>query len=390
MGHFSHNCRLSGLPITGGKAVLIVMKHIGKLYGNSEERLIKYGSTYMCSNDGTRLRFNPVWFPIMGEYDTYGGLENIVKNTNTKLLEEYYDLTIEQIVDIVTSGRKDDGYDDSLKCIMDPNVEYEYKKPVYQERYKELLTYSGMWVHGELYERLTNVPRPDDYYSLNIGTPELLEHLGFVKGEVDEERERYNIPFTKDGLTIWSDGKYLDLNEGVYTLKSLKSYCDKNKVNIDIDELVKKDYIEQMVDLVMPNFKLTMSREELHESLEKGDLSKEEVKKFFIANLSMFKDFNYSEIKLHFLSGTVYESLENPFTNIYIKNITVGDLRDSVVRFWRFDQYMYACGKYYEIVGTGPQDGEHKDVLFVLETATEILKDEIKEWYEEEDEEEID
>jgi hypothetical protein len=51
---------------------------------------------------------------------------------------------------------------------------------------------------------------------------------------------------------------------------------------------------------------------------------------------------------------------------------------------------MYACGKYYEIVGTGPQDGEHKDVLFVLETATEILKDEIKEWYEEEDEEEID
>jgi hypothetical protein len=38
----------------------------GKMYDNSDETLVKYGKTYMCSNDGPRMKYSPCWFPIKG------------------------------------------------------------------------------------------------------------------------------------------------------------------------------------------------------------------------------------------------------------------------------------------------------------------------------------
>jgi hypothetical protein len=51
-----------------------------------------------------------------------------------------------------------------------------------------------------------------------------------------------------------------------------------------------------------------------------------------------------------------------------------GQLKDHAVRFWRFDQYMYACGKYYTIIGTSPQDGEPKMVRKMYESALAALE----------------
>src|SRR5579859_7955463 len=141
MGHFSHCCKLTGIPITSGSAVLIVMRPVRNLYDNSEESLKKYGSAYMCSNDTTRLKYVPVWYPIRGEYNEYGCMENIVEDDHTKIIENYYGLTIQQILDIVCSGRKDDGYDDALKVIKKPFV------------------YPADWIQGEqhytYYQRVT-------------------------------------------------------------------------------------------------------------------------------------------------------------------------------------------------------------------------------------------
>jgi len=44
MGHFSYSCKLTGLPITSGTPIaLVVMKHNGKIYKYSDESLQKYG-----------------------------------------------------------------------------------------------------------------------------------------------------------------------------------------------------------------------------------------------------------------------------------------------------------------------------------------------------------
>lgn len=51
-----------------------------------------------------------------------------------------------------------------------------------------------------------------------------------------------------------------------------------------------------------------------------------------------------------------------------------------LVRFWRFDRLMFACGVFYDIVGTSPQDGEHREVSKVLKMANTILDEELAEW----------
>ena len=458
MGHFSHNCKLTGVPITGGQpVVLIVMKMIDNLYDNSEEHLRKYGSCYMCSNESTRLKFSPVWFPIFGDYDDYGGIKNIIEDDNTKILEEYYGLTIDEIMGIVCSGRKDDGYDGGLKIIKKPIVipedwlenedhfhyyqrtqndpqpfdgkypdspggkyrvyrdgkmvettkeEYDadfklihdqyaryqkwknenpdpiddYGHPSYEEKYIDLLTYSGMWVHGKVYEELTKNKKVNDWYdSLELGTPALLNALGFVQGE-KTDAERYNIPFTKDGLTVYSDGTWLhdEGNVGLYRLRDLKKYCATKGLTLDITELEGKDAIEQTYDYLLPLYSVPLTEKEKRQRIKEASSNPELLSSMFRGDILNFSDERDRMPRL-FLNTSRYGRINNPLTTIYLRAAKEGKLRSNLVEFWRFDAYMYVCGEYYEIVGTGPQDGDHEMVMKVLQVATSVLNDVLKE-----------
>lgn len=481
MGHFSHCCKLSGLPITGGTPVaLIVMKPVGNLYDNSEENLKQYGTTYMCSNDGPRLKYMPCWFPIRGDYDDYGRIENIVEDDNTKVLEDYYGLSIKEIMDIITSGRKDDGYDECLKIIKkpvqrpkdqldgedyfkyyqrimndpmpndchypdvsgkndgkyegwmiwkdgkkikatkkqydadfkliheqyarykkwaeaNPDVEDDYGKPQYEEKYKELLTYSGMWVHGELYDSLTESSKNDEYNKLDFGKPELLTALGFVEGE-KTDAERYNRPFTFGKLTVMSDGNWI--GGQIYTITHFKKLAESVGEEIDYSIIEGKDKIEQIYDIVIPTLKSENEDKEALRLIDSGN--KEAVEKYykkkypnndisfteFIGKMLRIElggmDREEMELYHYFLNTDRFGSsrISNPLTKLYIEAAKKGKIRDNLVRFWRFDSYMFTCGRYYEVVGTSPQDGEHEDVLKVLSISKKILEERIKKYEE--------
>ena len=114
MGHFSMTCGLSGLPITGSTpAILILMKGSSMLqYAKGSE----YGETNLISNEGPRLIYVPFAYPIKGRYDDYGGIE-VEEDDNTKVLEDYFGLPIQDLMNIVTSNRKSDGFDTALKKI---------------------------------------------------------------------------------------------------------------------------------------------------------------------------------------------------------------------------------------------------------------------------------
>ena len=418
MGHFSHCCKLTGLPITGGTPVVLVPMIMRKdLYDNSETTLRQYGSTYMCSNEGTRLKFMPNMFPIMGDYDDYGRIENIIKDDNTLAIEKYYGLTIEQICDIICSGRKDDGYCDSLAAIKDPKAKDEYGKPVYQERYKELLAVSGMWIHRDVYMKLTDKPKSSQYDKLDLGTPALLESLGFVEligddlpkaGKENREPKRYNRAFKKGKLVIWSDGTWLG-SDSIYTLSNFADYCKTKGEHIDISIHNAKDMVEQMFDYVVPKYDglITVdkgSNRDFKKIVASILKDKEKAKEQFGTDneteliliiesaLSMGKvDEMQMRMMHYFLNTERYgsERIKNPLSKIYFELAKEGKIRDNMVRFWRFDRYMFACGRFYDIVGTSPQDGEHKDVMTVLDIASEVLRERIKERYDE-DEEDID
>jgi hypothetical protein len=412
MGHFSHNCKLSKLPITGGPAVLIPMVMSKNLYDNSEESIRVLGKTYMCSNDGTRLKFIPCMFPIHGEYDTYGRLKNIVEDDNTKIIEEYYGLPIQTITDIICSGRKDDGFDDVLKNVMDSSVKYEYGKPVYQERYKELLKISGMWVHGEFYDKITSDGVKDEYDNIDLGKDIVLTALGFKKLPESSNDKRYSKQYEKDGLIINSDGTWINIpNEFVYTFKQLKSYCNKKGVEIDITPFTERDVWEQRFDFLLKNNNIKVKnsdknlfKEAINYLQSPDKLGNSEIKQNLVKILGF--DENVSNEKLiEFLDGYVDNfnvrlsrdeqflvylmlntdgysayNVTNPLTELYLKAAKEGKLKDNFVRFWRFDKLMYACGVFYDIVGTSPQDGEHFEVSRVLKTANQILDKDLSEW----------
>lgn len=490
MGHFSHCCKLSGVPITGGEpVVLIVMKPSTNMYENSEEKLRNFGTTYMCSNEGTRLKYNPIWFPIYGNYDDYGGIENIVKDDNTTILEKYYDLTIEQLCAIITSGRKDDGYDEALDIIkipvekpewqnegekhfdayqrinndpmpfgngMYPDVsgktikqwqekgydgwtvirdgkrvkvtkeeydadfklihehyarykewkkefpdyEDDHRKPQYQEKYKELLTYSGMWVHRTVFERLTETPKLDKCDNIKLGTVGFLQSVGFRK--LDKKGVgRYDQLFKKENLIIYSDGTWLE--NSIYWIEDFAKYCSKNGCQIDISEHLKKDLWEQIFDYILPSIesigviKKELSEEEKKEIIDKFKISleneNEDVKKAFkhlsdkqiirmhsddLVDIAGKREHEF--IKYYFLSGDFRSGrLETNLPITYFNAAKEGKLRDNFVRFWRFDRILFANGRYYEIVGTSPQDGDHEKVLKVLEIAIDVVKQQINE-----------
>jgi hypothetical protein len=490
MGHFSHSCKLTGIPITGGTpVVLIVMKHGNDLYDNSEKSLKRFGKTYMCSNEGTRLKYMPCWFPIHGEYDEYGGIENIVKDDNTEILEKYYGLTIEEIMGVITSGRKDDGYDESLKIIKkpiqrpadqlegenhhqyygrimndpmpcdgrypispnnelqiwrggkyvkatkeqydadfkliheqyarynkwketNPDVEDDYGKPEYEDRYKELLTYSGMWVHGDVYNQLTESQIKDEYNKLDFGRPEVLKALGFVEGE-KTKAERYNRPFTHGKLTLMSDGNWVELNvenfdDSLYTISQFKKLAKFVGEDIDFSPIEGKDKLEQIYDVVIPTLNFNDEASTLVDIFENGskedfqnyikklgiDVDNEEGKK---AVQKLIRDSlkrmggsrEEMELYYYFLNTERFSNtrITNPMTTEYLKAAKEGKIKDNLLRFWRFDHYMFVCGRYYEIVGTAPQDGEHKDVLRVLTIAKSVLEEVVKARYDGDDEE---
>lgn len=476
MGHFSHNCKLTGLPITGGTPVaLIVMQMSNALYENSEDSLRKFGTTYMCSNDGTRLKFKPIWLPIKGDYDDYGGITNIIEDDNTKMLEKYYDLSIYEIMAVVTSGRKDDGYDDALKVIKEdvtypedwiegenhfkyyqrtqndpmpfgngiypdcsgkdggftivrdgerieaskeqydadfkliheqyaryqewsknnPDPEDDYKNAKYKDRYKELITYSGMWVHGEVYDKIANSKSNSYRFSsdMDLGSPELLEYLGF-KYDGKSKDPRYNKKFTKDDFTVYTDGTWIRGN--VYSLKDFKKLCKENGTNINIKEIKKWTGTEQLLALVVPKMDVPMSRidkmADVKAKLAKiksSGMSQEEENEIMRETLRAMT-FNQPTHQtyqvLHKLLNTAtygMDNIENPFTVEYFKLVKEGKLVKDFGAYWKFDNKMYAMGRYYEPVGTGPQDGEHSDVLEVLKIAQEILEPIVREYEEE-------
>ena len=52
----------------------------------------------IVSNDGAQAFFSPFGFPIHGEYDDYGYIDNIKRDRNVEMIEEYFGLDIDSIL----------------------------------------------------------------------------------------------------------------------------------------------------------------------------------------------------------------------------------------------------------------------------------------------------
>ena len=98
MGCFNVACSVSNLSIHSGDRVVfipLIPKHWNiRRYPRHKHHLVGTHSHLTYPN----CYFNPLTFPIKGEYDDYGSLENIYNDANTKAIEKFFEMKIEDFI----------------------------------------------------------------------------------------------------------------------------------------------------------------------------------------------------------------------------------------------------------------------------------------------------
>ena len=98
MGSFYSTCSASGMTLTSQKTSILLLAP-----GYSTD--FKEHLGMIVSNDGCQAFFSPFGFPIHGEYDDYGYISDIKRDKNVELLESYFGIDIELILNNIGDGR---------------------------------------------------------------------------------------------------------------------------------------------------------------------------------------------------------------------------------------------------------------------------------------------
>ena len=104
MGSFNTSCMVTGVEVFQlGKAMILPYKL--NHHNFKENTDINYKGPSKSFFEDAEEMFSPYLLPIEGEYNTYGGIENIVENKNTKAIEKHFKVDIETFVEIIFCSR---------------------------------------------------------------------------------------------------------------------------------------------------------------------------------------------------------------------------------------------------------------------------------------------
>lgn len=198
MGSWSVYCGISQISITSGQECVFIP-------------LRKRDYT----SGGVYDPFIPATLPIFGEYNDYGGIENIIRDENVEMIEQYFGCKIEEFCDFLTDGRKD--YNDT------------YSDWHGKEHLKPLESYTYMWVDRKVWDFMRN-HHPRSYGrsgDFDMGNPTILKALGFeYVGKTKDKRYTDHYRYEKNGVVvnIKSDGTWAHYLNGdlVYNMGDLK------------------------------------------------------------------------------------------------------------------------------------------------------------------------
>jgi len=98
MGSFYSTCSVSHMTLTNQKTSILLL-----VPGYSQD--FQEHKNMIVSNDGSQAFFSPFGFPIHGEYDDYGHIYNIKRDKNVEMLEEYFGVDIETILNNIGDDR---------------------------------------------------------------------------------------------------------------------------------------------------------------------------------------------------------------------------------------------------------------------------------------------
>ncbi|HPZ23821.1 MAG TPA: hypothetical protein PLC25_03170 [Bacilli bacterium] len=99
MGSFYSTCSVSNMTLSSQKTSILIL-------APSYDITFKEHLNMIVSNDGAQAFFSPFGFPIHGVYDDYGYITNIKRDRNVEMIEEYFGLDIDSILQNI--GRERD------------------------------------------------------------------------------------------------------------------------------------------------------------------------------------------------------------------------------------------------------------------------------------------
>ena len=151
MGCFNVCCSVSNISI-GWQDKVVLLPLANKGY-YKEGKGFEYDKMPMADSSliYPHCYFEPVSLPIVGEYNDYGTLENIIKDANTRAIEDYFEVSIEAFMEGITSFRQ---YEDPL-VITDKTTKFE----------KLLPRLTGMFIYKPIYDHLKSSGIPDWIFS---------------------------------------------------------------------------------------------------------------------------------------------------------------------------------------------------------------------------------
>jgi len=91
MGSFYSTCSVSSMTLVNQKTSILLLAP-----GYSTDFSEHLGM--IVSNDGPQAFFSPFGFPIHGEYDDYGYIDNIQRDKNVEMLEDFFGIDIQDIL----------------------------------------------------------------------------------------------------------------------------------------------------------------------------------------------------------------------------------------------------------------------------------------------------
>ena len=227
MGSFNIACGLSHLTISSGDPLVFVP--LEPSWGSQFLESDRYSASYIVSNDGAYSRWQPITIPIFGTYDDYGRLENVREDSNTVAIENYFGMPINEFLGVFFGEGK-------------PNDKFPAK-------------FAGMFIHGEIYERLSQSLRgewDEKDNSVAKGAPcsiAVLQRFGFQLTEEKLSDSRYNQKLIwpgNDQFYLGSDGRWItfhaakkgkEVNEGIYHPEKLAEVCADFGVKLEIEPL---------------------------------------------------------------------------------------------------------------------------------------------------------
>lgn len=214
MGSWSVYCGISNIAITSGHECALLPLKDSK------------------STSDSYLPYIPATLPIFGEYDDYGGLENIKENENTKMIEEYFGISILDFTKIFTDWKT---YERSE---MEPII-------ANMKHYKELEDWKFMFIDKKVYDFMST--NCSEKGHLEFGNPKLLELIGFEYVGINNDgpahdQKRFNQEWKFDNKLFYGDGTWLHYgkNDHIYYFNEKgygKASSLVNQINVPEDKM---------------------------------------------------------------------------------------------------------------------------------------------------------